>query len=169
MGLLSILGKGIQAMVDEAMTPESFKVGQKFEDYVREFIFIDRYYDLLERTHDYNRNSKDYVESSLKPDFKFRDRRNKREFYVEAKFRTGLHKGKIIWCNEKQLQRYNAYNLEVPVFIILGMGEEPDYPEFLSLIPLASAKYTGLFPSVAEKFEIEVDEPIPSGNVWRVK
>lgn len=122
MGLLSILGKGIQAMVDEAMTPESFKVGQKFEDYVRDFIFIDRYYDLLERTHDYNRNSKDYVESSLKPDFKFRDRRNKREFYVEAKFRTGLHKGKIVWCNEKQLQRYNAYNLEVSCLHYLGNG-----------------------------------------------
>jgi hypothetical protein len=166
MGLLSILGKGIQAMIDEATTPESFKIGQKFEDYVRELLFIERYYDILERTHDYNTNSKDYVESSLKPDFKFRDKWTKREFFVEAKFRTGLYNNKILWCNEKQLVRYQEYNKQHPVFLILGMGDDPKYPEFLSLIPLSVAKYTGLFTSVAEKYEIELDKPVTSKMVW---
>lgn len=166
MGLLSILEKGIQAMIDEVTTPESFKIGEKFEEYVREFIFIDSYFDLVERTHGYNRNSRDYVESSLKPDFKFRDKRTKREFFVEAKFRTGLSNGKIVWCNEKQLQRYNSYNKEVPIFLILGMGEDPEYPEFLSLIPLTEAKYTGLFQSYAEKFEIKADKAVSSKLLW---
>ena len=31
MGLFSIISKGIKAMIDEATTPESFKMGQKFE------------------------------------------------------------------------------------------------------------------------------------------
>ena len=35
-------------MIDEATTPESFKIGQKFENYVREFLFVDNYYDLLD-------------------------------------------------------------------------------------------------------------------------
>ena len=165
MGLLSILGKGIQAMIDEANTPESFKMGEKFENYVRKFLFVDNYYDLLERTHDYKTN-KDYVKSSLKPDFTFRDKRTKKEFYVEVKFRTGLYNNKIVWCNDNQLKRYLEYNKERPVFLILGMGDKPDYPEFLSLIPLTQAKYTGLFPSHAEKFEIELDKPVSSKILW---
>ena len=165
MGLLSILSKGLKAMIDEATTPESFKMGQKFEDYVREFLFVDNYYDILERTHNYNTN-KDYVQSSLKPDFKFRDKWTKKEFYVEAKFRTGLYNNKIVWCNDKQLARYLDCNKEKPVFLILGMGDNPKYPEFLSLIPLTQAKYTGLFPSHAEKFEIEVDKPVSSKALW---
>lgn len=36
-------------MIDEATTPESFKMGEKFENYVRNSLFIDSYYDLLER------------------------------------------------------------------------------------------------------------------------
>lgn len=167
MGLLSILGKGIQAMRDEALIPESYKAGQKFENYVRKKLFIDKYYDLLDRTHDYNTNSKDYVKSSLKPDFKFRDKWTKKEFYVEAKFRsTRLFKGKINWCNESQLKRYQEYNKETPVFLILGMGENPDLPEFLSLIPLSSAKYTGFFPNYAEQFEIKLDTPVSSKTLW---
>jgi len=166
MGLLSILSKGLKAMIDEANTPESFKIGQKFEEYVREFLFIDKYYDLLERTHDYNTNSKDYVQSSLKPDFTFRDHWTNNDFYVEAKFRTGLNKGKITWCNENQLRRYQQCDKFLPVFLILGMGDNPQYPDFLALIPLTSAKYTGLFPSYAEQFEIDVDKPISSKILW---
>jgi len=166
MGLISILGKGLQAMIDEALTPESFKAGKKFEDYVRCELFIDRYYDLLEMTHDYNTNSKDYVKSSLKPDFKFRDKWTKKEFYVEAKFRTGLFNGKIQWCNESQLKRYQEYHRETPVFLILGMGERADCPEFLSLIPMSLAKYPGLFPNYAEQFEIKPNTPISSKTLW---
>jgi hypothetical protein len=165
MGLLSILGKGIQAMIDEATTPESFKIGEKFENYVREYLFVENYYDVLERTHDYKTN-KDYVQSSLKPDFKFRDKWTKKEFYVEAKFRTGLYNNKIVWCNDNQLKRYLEYNKDRPVFLILGMGVKPDSPEFLSLIPLTQAKYTGLFPSHAEKFEIKPDKPVSSKILW---
>ena len=166
MGLLSIISKGIKAMIDEATTPESFKMGEKFEDYVREFLFIDTYYDILERTHSYSTN-KDYVESSLKPDFKFRDCWTKKEFYVEAKFRTGVNSNnKIVWCNDKQLARYLTYHKEKPVFLILGMGNKSDYPEFLSLIPLEQAKYTGLYPSHAEKFEIKIDKPVSSKILW---
>jgi hypothetical protein len=165
MGLFSILSKGVKAMIDEATTPESFKMGEEFENYVRKYLFVDNYYDIIERTHNYKTN-KDYVESSLKPDFKFRDKWTKKEFYVEVKFRTGLYNNKIVWCKDKQLARYLDYNKQLPVFIILGMGDNPKYPEFLSLIPLAQAKYTGLFPSHAEKFEIEIDKPVSSKILW---
>jgi hypothetical protein len=166
MGLLSILEKGIKAMIDEAFTPESFKIGERFEDYIRDKIFIEKYYDIIERTHNYQSNSKDYVESSLKPDFLFRDRWNKKEFYVEAKFRTGLNNGKIKWCNENQLKRYRQINKDKPVFIIIGFGDDPKQPEFLTLLTIDAAKYIGLFPSYVEQYKIFVDKPIPSKILW---
>ncbi len=76
MGLLSIPGKGLKAMVDKALTPESFKAGRKFEDYDREYLLPEKYFDLVERTHDYNTNSRNYVGSSKKPDFAFRNHEN---------------------------------------------------------------------------------------------
>ena len=124
MGLLSALSKGVQAVIDDVTTPQSFKMGEQFENYVREFLFVDNYYDILERTHNYKTNQ-DYVQSSLKPDFKFRDKWSKKEFYVEAKFRTGLYNNKIVWCNDKQLSRYLDYNKEKPVFLMLDMGDNP--------------------------------------------
>lgn len=153
-------------MIDEANTPASFKVGEAFEDYVRKFIFIDRYYTLVERTHNYHINSNDYVESSLKPIFKFRGNWTGRDFYVEAKFRTGLYNDKLVWCNQKQLERYQHYNQQCPVFVIIGLGDDSKYPEALTLIPLSKAKYTGLFVSVAEKFEIQPDRPVTSKMLW---
>ena len=118
---------------------------------------------LVERTHNYTANHKDYVEASLKPDFTFRDRKTNKEFYVEAKVRSNTMNDKIVWCNQKQLDRYNAYNKQKPVFLILDFGETSD---FLSLIPLNKAKYTGLFPSYAKQFKIEYDKPITSKILW---
>jgi hypothetical protein len=109
------------------------------------------------------------TESSLKPDFKFRDKKTKKEFYIEAKFRTGEYQGKIVWCNDSQLKRYKQYNKETPVFLLLGVGGDPEYPEFLALIPLAAAKYTGLFPSYIEKYEVKLDKPILSKTLWGMK
>lgn len=165
MSLISVISKGIHAMIDEANTPESFKMGEAFENYVRKHLFVEHYYEILERTHSYIEN-KDYVHSSLKPDFTFRDRWTNKAFYVEVKFRTSFYNNKIVWCKDNQLKRYMECNKEHPAFLMLGMGEKPDRPEFLSLIPLAEAKYTGLFPSFAEKFEIEIDKPVTSKMLW---
>lgn len=161
-----MLGKIGDTIVDHITTPESFKMGEEFEKYVEEYLFPKTYYDLVERTHDYRTNSKNYVETSLNPDFKFRDKRTKKEFYVEAKFRTNLYNGKLVWCNDKQLGRYQQVNQHTPVFVILGDGGKPDWPECLSLIPISKAKYTGLFPSYIAQFEIEPEKPISSYILW---
>jgi hypothetical protein len=163
MSFLSVLRTGINAMIDDANTPESFKLGERFENYVRNVLFIESNYVLVERTHNYAANHKDYVESSLKPDFTFRDRKTNKEFYVEAKVRSNTLNDKIVWCNQKQLDRYNEFNKQKPVFLILDFGETS---EFLSLIPLSKAKYTGLFPSYAKQFKIEYDKPISSKTLW---
>ena len=166
MSLLTILRKGLQAMIDEATTPESFKIGEQFENYIRDNLFIDRYYDLIERTHNYRTNQHDYVLSSMRPDFTFRDRMTRKEIYVEAKFRTGLYQGKVEWCKDKQLLRYLEFNRERPTFLLLGMGNNPQKPNFVALVPMVKARYTGLFPSFLKGFEIHVDEPVSSKKLW---
>jgi hypothetical protein len=165
MSFFSVLRTGINAMIDDANTPERFKTGQAFENYVREFIFPDSHYILVERTHSFSANQKDYVEASLKPDFTFRDRRTNREFYVEAKVRTGTFNNKINWCNQSQLNRYIEYNKLKPFFLILDFDEKD---QFLSLIPLNKAKYTGLFVDYAEQFEIIPDKPVTSKKLWSI-
>jgi hypothetical protein len=164
MSFLSILRTGIKAMIDDANTPESFKIGEKFEKYVREVLFPESQYTLVERTHNYSTNHKDYVEASLKPDFTFRDRKTNKEFYLEVKVRTTTFNNKIVWCNQKQLDRYFEYHKQKPVFVVLDCGDDSN--PYISLIPLNKAKYTGLFPSYAKQFEIEDNKPVTSKILW---
>jgi hypothetical protein len=127
MSFFKKVAKGIQAFTNEVNKPDSFIKGEAFEDYVRKFIFPKSDYDLVHRTHDYNSNNGDYVESSLKPDFKFRDKKNGNEFYVEVKWRRGSYnrENKIEWCNDKQLKRYKAIDKnENKVFVLLGFGDK---------------------------------------------
>jgi hypothetical protein len=79
---------------------------------------VDKYYELLERTHNNKRSKEDYILSSLKPDFTFRDRLTNKFFYVEAKIRASYYKCKIEWCNNSQLKRYLEYNNVLPVLLI---------------------------------------------------
>ncbi len=166
MGILSLVSKIVTVISDEINTPESFKRGQQFEDYVEKYLFPPNYYDLTEKTHNYQTNSKHYVEASLNPDFKFRDRLTKKEFYIEAKFRTNFYKDKLVWCNEKQLARYKYINQNTPVFLLLGDGGKPNWPEYISLIPISKAKYTGLFASFVDQFEIEHEKQVTSKVLW---
>jgi len=164
MSILSSLRVGIKAMIDDTNKPESFKIGEQFEKYVRDVLFTDSYYVLVEKTHDYNTNHKDYVEASLKPDFTFRDRRTNKEFYVEVKVRTTTLNNKIMWCNQKQLDRYFEYNKQKPVFVILDCGDNAN--PYICLIPLNKAKYIGLFPSYTKQFQIDDNKPISSKELW---
>src|SRR5690606_14510667 len=106
------------------------------------------------KTHDYGTNKSDYIESSLNPDFKFRDKKSGKEFYVEAKWRAGYYTrgNKIQWCNQNQLNRYKKLDkAEVPVFIALGMGDNPKYPDEIIIFPVSKCNYSELYDSYLDK------------------
>ncbi|MCK5268686.1 MAG: hypothetical protein KAR07_10970 [Spirochaetes bacterium] len=65
----------------------NFEFGEDWEEEVRDDFFIPQWYELLEKTHDYEQNKKDYVKSSLNPDLKLLCNKTKRAFYVECKAR----------------------------------------------------------------------------------
>lgn len=69
--------------------------GDDFEHCLRKKVFTPESYDLVMKTHDFHENKKDYVESSLYPDYLFRDKETNEEFWVEAKYRENLYHGKI--------------------------------------------------------------------------
>src|SRR5687768_6935236 len=137
MDIIKIIGKGIQAMSNEISKPESFSKGEEFEEYVRQVIFPKDRYDLIHRSHKYEDNKEDYVETSLQPDFKFRCKECKKEFSVEVKFRNGTYfKNKIEWCKPFQLKRYKQLdNNQAPIFEVLGLGDKPNKPSEIFIIP----------------------------------
>jgi hypothetical protein len=102
------------------------------------------------------------------PDYLFRDKRTKKDFYLEVKFRANLFNGKIEWCKDYQLRRYQQYNKKTPVFIIIGHGGSSKMPESVYLMPLELAKYTSLFPNYAKEFSIDPDKPVSSKYLWRI-
>lgn len=164
MKIFESIKKGISFIVDDIKKPESFKIGDEFENYIRDVIFPEEFYGMVERTHSYDVNKNDYVESSKNPDFTFRDKKTRKVFYVECKFRNDLFKGKLEWATKYQLKRYQDCEKIHPVFILIGLaGEEiPD----IFLIPIKDIKYTGLFPSFLEKYRIQNDFSLSSKKLW---
>ncbi|MDC8000113.1 hypothetical protein POV26_03625 [Aequorivita todarodis] len=172
MSFLKKITKGITAFKNEVNKPNSFIKGEAFEEYVRKYIFPKSDYDLVHRTHDYNANNGDYIESSLKPDFKFRDKKNGKEFYVEVKWRMGIYnrENKIEWCNPKQLKRYKAIDKnESAVFIVLGFGDKATKPKEIVLFPVSGCHYTGLYDSFLDRYLFYVNKPVFSGYLWKLK
>lgn len=163
---MGILGEFLDAYGPNRV-PKSFRKGQKFEDYAESF-FPESHYILLDKVPDYLANKARFIESSLKPDFTFRDKKNQRQFFVEAKYRSDLYKGKLEFCkNLDQLRRYKNYDRQHPVFLLLGLGGKPSYPEPIFLVPVKEVKYTGLYPSFLEDFLVEFDNLISSKELWR--
>ena len=172
MSLIGKINRGIKALKKELTKPDSFAKGEEFEEYVRRHLFPLSDYDLVHKTHDYISNYRDYVESSLKPDFKFRDRKTGEVFFVEAKWRSGRYnrEDKIEWCNQKQLRRYKAINRsEHKVFVVLGFGDGPKNPEEIILFPISGCNYYALFDSFLDKYSFYVDKPVFSEYLWRLK
>ena len=138
----------------------SFKKGKQFEIYAEKFFPIPMY-DLIHVTADYKTNHKRFVESSLKPDFLFRDRLTRKIFYVECKFRSSLYEGKVQCCkNTQQLARYRLYHQRIPVYLFIGLGGRPARPRYLFLVPINQLKQTGLAPSAINIFQISRKPPV---------
>jgi hypothetical protein len=127
--------------------------GGRFESFVSKEIFTDMLFDLVEMTRDFDSNQERFEERSMNPDFLFRDKRTGEEFWIEAKYRNGLFKndrGQLVCeiCKPWQLDRYKEVerNTGKKVYICLGIGEDPRYPETVHLIPVTGA-YPQLFQS----------------------
>lgn len=139
----------------EIFKPLSFIKGDDFEKCLRKKVFKKKDYELVMKTHDFHENKTDYVESSLYPDYLFRDKSDNEEFWVEAKYRENLYKGKIEWCKPYQFKRYKKLSKQMKVIVAIGFGGRPINPEKIYLIPLDKIKYTGLYPKSIQEYEFD--------------
>lgn len=146
--------------------PEPHVIGKKFEDYVREHIFVFGRYDLVESPSPFTMQKEHFPESALRPDFKFRDRQTGREFYVEAKFRRPRPNNSAIKCSyPAQLSRYKSYGKQYPTFLIIGVGGAPYCPDLISLIPIEMS-YVDLWMKSIMRFQIVVNQIISPERLW---
>ena len=165
---MELIWRIIKAVIREIRKPQSFVVGEKFEQYLRDKVFTRRLYDLLHRTPDYEANRDDYVETSLEPDFLFINQSDERIFYVEAKYRSKFRDNAVEWCKPYQLKRYMDINRDYPVFIALGVEGKPTKPKYLFVFPVKKIKYTKLFKSKLKGYEFEPGQPIQLSKMWRM-
>ncbi|EOQ94799.1 hypothetical protein LEP1GSC195_1376 [Leptospira wolbachii serovar Codice str. CDC] len=152
----------LKFLFDQNDVNDDLETGHEFEQYVAE-LFTDQgnYFSILEWTPDNSIKHKNFrVESNQNPDLVIQYNPTKEKFAVECKFRSGLYKNKmnqvvLKWSYSEQIKRYKQFSQErkIPVFIVIGLGGEPDEPEYMFCIPLEEAKYPELFTSILEKFE----------------
>jgi len=157
---MSVLVRAIRAALDEINTPEMFIKGDEFQSYVRQYLFPKDKYAILQKTHTYKSNKDDFIANTVEPDFKFRSIRTGREFFVEAKYRSNYFDGGIDACKPYQLRRYLALDTETPVYLAIGVGQEPSAPGQVFFARITELRYPRLFRSFLKTYEINVDRPV---------
>ena len=173
MGLLNGILKGIRdacdALIDEEGQEEQgtqpeplppndpYKRGKQFEDWALR-LFPAESFNIIHKTVGGADLDGRYTEDCVYPDYKFRDRKTRTEFWVECKYRSHRgEKGNLEWTDMPHLQRYKRIRkeTEIPVFILIGIGGNPDDPEELLFFNLDKAGYATLFYSIQKDMRLE--------------
>jgi len=156
---MSLIGRAVKAAWNEISTPDTFRKGEEFETYVRNHLFPKDKYTLLQKTHNYVGNKDDFVDNTKEPDFKFKSVSGI-TFFLEAKYRSNYFNGAIEWCKPYQLRRYREIDKYTQVYVVIGIGSEPNNPTQLFFIPLKDIKYTKLFRSFLQSYEVSTKKYI---------
>lgn len=136
---------------------QSIIKGDEFENFVRKKIFPADKYVLLHKTHSFSKGE-EFIESSLYPDFLFKDRKTNEEFYVEAKYRGNLVNGKIEWCTKEQLDRYKKISKEKKTLIAIGFQGRPTFPKKIYIVNINDINYYDLYPGTIKDYEYKTLE-----------
>lgn len=161
-GMSSITGADtiLKDVINIINTPETYITGERFEHYVREKLFTRNGYTLVTKAHGYAANKDDFIEDTLGPDLKFRSVKTGKEFFVESKYRSYFYRNAVEWCQPHQIKRFKRIARTTPVYVVIGVGNSPDSPEQVFLLPLDEVRYTKLFKSSLKKYEIPVASPV---------
>lgn len=103
-----------------------------------------------------------YAESNLNPDLVLEFRLNNFStiFALECKYRKNLYNGAIELAMERQIRHYKKFEREkeIPVYIALGLGGNPDNPTELFLIPLKHLSSNKISYNYLSKFKKKTKE-----------
>jgi hypothetical protein len=93
------------------------------------------------------------------PDLRFYHKSSGRYLWVECKFRSTLHDGKIKWAEKWQMEQYQQFQrLHRPekVYVVIGFGGSPTNPDCLYSIPLDEITSPRLYPMSIDKYSRSV-------------
>lgn len=155
-----LCGTTTNEAVTERTISINYQKGISFEEYVIK-MFDQKYFAVHDWTRDISGKTHGIVvESDSNPDLVMRYKPKDQYFAVECKYRSQLYKGKLEWTTSKKLFGYKAYmkRLNIPTFIVIGLGGIPTVPERMFCIPLQSAVYPALYPSIFEKYERNLEK-----------
>ena len=123
---------------DEIVEDSSKEKGIRFEKYILHKFNL-RFFKVKEWRGDKFTNGI-YAESTKYPDIEieFSLRDSKTIFAVESKWRSGYFKNGIQWARKEQIYNYKRYSEKnnIPVFVVIGVGKNPENPEDAFVIPL---------------------------------
>jgi len=151
-----------ETSADTSKEDESITKGDDFERNIVHLFDTENYFTVVEWTSDISRKHDCFVESDCNPDlvmrYKYKSKNEK--FCIECKFRSKLYKGKLNWSTHAQLNRYRKYEKEhdMPFYVVIGLGGNPQHPDRMFCISLEKAKYPELYPSIFEKYERNPNE-----------
>lgn len=128
--------------------------GTTFEKYIVEK-FNQGYFKLIEwRSDKFHKGI--YAASNKLPDleYSFEVVNSKTPFAIECKWRSVFINEKIEWAKSYQFDNYRNYQKQknIKVFVIIGVGGEPENPESIYVVPLSKINSIFLFKKELEKY-----------------
>lgn len=81
-------------------------------------------------------------------------------FAIECKWRKQYYKNCIEWAQDYQIKNYKEYSakINIPVFVVIGLGGEPDSPNELFIIPLAKLESNTICKEEIKKYKRDTVE-----------
>lgn len=128
----------------EDIDAENKAKGDAFESFVVKH-FEKKYFTLQEWRGDKYVDG-NYPVSSHFPDlevnFKYPKQNINESFAIECKWRKNYYKNAIEWAHDYQIKNYREYTekLNIPVYVVIGVGGEPSMPNEVFIIPLSKLK-----------------------------
>lgn len=105
-----------------------------------------------------------YAVSNHFPDleviFDFKAKGVKEAFAIECKWRKNYFKNGIEWAQNYQIKNYKEYakKLNIPVFVVIGVGGEPEKPEELFIVPLSKMKSNTITKSELANYKKDISD-----------
>jgi len=139
--------------------PTPMEVGQLFEGHIA-CLLPKEYYEFLEWRSDKSHNGLHPISNTF-PDLHFRRTNTKElrnEFAVECKYRSSLIDG-VFEFDPKQLRNYINFRKEkgIPVFLALGIGDTPEKPEHVFVIPITETTTTRVLVKDMGRYKLKRD------------
>jgi hypothetical protein len=131
-----------------------------FEGFIKKRLFPTNKYELMSDNHVSDDEPNEYPELISQSFYQFKSRESGREFYVVARYLTGVSRPSIEWCKDTEFQEYQLMDNTLPVYIIIGFGFHPAAPRQLVMFPLKNMRFNKVLLFNLEKYKISTTHSV---------